>query len=245
MILWEIQTIPFDAWSMPSQNEEHVKLTPQNVEFALNEIYSGTSIGNILADQDKKSALIFVENENQGVVNGKIYRSSSQGQASRGGNGMNNNVFGYIGDWSVDLTVSENLLFKLLMTLAHLKTINTLFIKALIYSPKIMMLWVPLVGVLLQQMHITEHQELVLLQWFFNNIAGTSSGNGPFILDANNNVGQTVFGYASETGNISFASGFRNTAAGTTSVAMGNFNYATGDSSVAIEKRVMHKEQAQ
>ena len=51
---------PFDAWSMPSQNEEHVKLTPQNVEFALNEIYNGTSVGNIRADQDKKSALVFI-----------------------------------------------------------------------------------------------------------------------------------------------------------------------------------------
>ena len=71
----------------------------------------------------------------------------------------------------------------------------------------------------------------------FNNIAGTFSGNGPFILDATNNVGQTVFGYASRAlGNTSFASGYRNTASGTTSVAMGNFNYATGESSVAIGK---------
>ena len=97
---------------MPSQNEEHVKLTPQNVEFALNEIYNGTSVGNILADQNKKSALVFSENENQGVVNGKIYRSSSQGQASRGGNGMNNNVFGYIGDWSIDFNCFRKIWFS-------------------------------------------------------------------------------------------------------------------------------------
>ena len=32
---------PFDAWSMPTINEPHVQLTPENVEFALNEIFQG------------------------------------------------------------------------------------------------------------------------------------------------------------------------------------------------------------
>ena len=57
-----------------------------------------------------------------------------------------------------------------------------------------------------------------------------------------NNGGQAVFGRASRAAcPVSFASGYRNTASGTTSVAMGNFNYATGDSSVAIGKEIMHK----
>ena len=228
---------PFDAWSMPSQNEEHVKLTSQNVEFALNEIYNGTSVGNILADQNKKSALVFSENENQGVVNGKIYRSSSQGQASRGGNGMNNNVFGYIGDWSVDLTVSEKSASQASTDFGAFKDNQ----HSLYQGSEIL---------------TQNHDGMGAIGWGsftanaynrasgtgsvamgFNNIAGTFSGNGPFILDATNNVGQTVFGYASRAlGNTSFASGYRNTASGTTSVAMGNFNYATGDSSVAIGK---------
>ena len=228
---------PFDAWSMPSQNEEHVKLTPQNVEFALSEIYNGTSVGNILADQDKKSALVFSENENQGVVNGKIYRSSSQGQASRGGNGMNNNVFGYIGDWSVDLTVSEKSPSQAANDFGAFKDNQ----HPLYQGSDIL---------------TQNHDGMGAIGWGsftanaynrasgtgsvamgFNNIAGTFSGNGPFILDATNNVGQTVFGYSSRAlGNTSFASGFRNTASGPTSVAMGNFNYATGDSSVAIGK---------
>jgi hypothetical protein len=228
---------PFDAWSMPSQNEEHVKLTPQNVEFALNEIYNGTSVGNILADQDKKSALVFSENENQGVVNGKIYRSASQGQASRGGNGMNNDVFGYIGDWSVDLTVSEKSSSQAANDFGEFKDNQ----HPLYQGSDIL---------------TQNHDAMGAIGWGsfaanaynrasgtgsvamgFNNIAGTLSGNGPFILDATNNVGQTVFGYASRAiGNTSFASGYRNTASGTTSVAMGNFNYATGDSSVAIGK---------
>ena len=54
---------PFDAWSMPTQNEGHVQLTPQNVEFALNEIFNGESVVNIAADVDKKPALVFVENQ--------------------------------------------------------------------------------------------------------------------------------------------------------------------------------------
>jgi hypothetical protein len=218
---------PFDAWSMP----------PQNVEFALNEIYNGTSVGNILADQDKKSALVFSENENQGVVNGKIYRSASQGQASRGGNGMNNDVFGYIGDWSVDLTVSEKSSSQAANDFGEFKDNQ----HPLYQGSDIL---------------TQNHDAMGAIGWGsfaanaynrasgtgsvamgFNNIAGTLSGNGPFILDATNNVGQTVFGYASRAiGNTSFASGYRNTASGTTSVAMGNFNYATGDSSVAIGK---------
>ncbi|MFC5196448.1 T9SS type A sorting domain-containing protein [Bizionia hallyeonensis] len=31
-------TTPFDAWYMPNENEPHVTLTPQNVDFAINEI---------------------------------------------------------------------------------------------------------------------------------------------------------------------------------------------------------------
>ena len=58
------------------------------------------------ADQDKKPAIVFVENGNGDVFNGKIYASTVRG-ASRGGNGNSNDAFGNPGDWSVDLTVSE------------------------------------------------------------------------------------------------------------------------------------------
>ena len=96
---------PFDAWSMPTQNEGHVQLTPQNVEFALNEIFNGEA-QNISNDTDKKPAIVFVEDGGGNVFNGKIYASSARG-ASRGGNGNSNDVFGDPGDWSVDLVVSE------------------------------------------------------------------------------------------------------------------------------------------
>jgi len=59
-----------------------------------------------IADQDKKPAIVFVENGNQDVFSGKIYSSSVRG-ASRNGNGNSNGAFANQGDWSVDLVVSE------------------------------------------------------------------------------------------------------------------------------------------
>jgi hypothetical protein len=69
----------------------------------------------------------------------------------------------------------------------------------------------------------------------FNNLAGPSDSESLGI--TGDNIGQAVFGYGSRaTGNVSFASGQRNTASGSKSVAMGNFNYATGDSTLALGK---------
>ena len=48
-----------------------------------------------LADQDKKAAVIFVENGDQQVFNGKVYRSSVSG-AARDGNGNSNGAFANI-----------------------------------------------------------------------------------------------------------------------------------------------------
>ena len=59
-----------------------------------------------IPDQDKKSAIVFVEDSNQNVASGRIYASSLRG-ASRNGNGNANGAFGNIGDWSVDFVVSE------------------------------------------------------------------------------------------------------------------------------------------
>ena len=69
----------------------------------------------------------------------------------------------------------------------------------------------------------------------FNNLAGPSDSESLGI--TGDNIGQAVFGYGSRaTGNVSFASGRRNTAAGSHSVAMGHFNYATGDATIALGK---------
>ena len=196
--------------------------------------------GNILADQDKKSALIFVENGNGGVFNGQIYRSSLS-NAARNGNGNDSTGedtyrFGNIGDWSVDITVSEKSATQAANDFGGFKD-NT----HPLYQG--------------QDVLTQDHGGMGSLGWGsftanaynrasgtgsvamgFNNIAGTPNGNGNFGRDENNG-GQAVFGRASRAlGPVSFASGYRNTAAGQNSVAMGNYNYATGDSSVAIGK---------
>ena len=59
-----------------------------------------------VADQDKKPAVIFVEDGDQNPFNGKVYRSSVSG-AARSGNGNSNDAFANQGDWSVDLVISE------------------------------------------------------------------------------------------------------------------------------------------
>ena len=58
-----------------------------------------------LVDNAPQNAVIKVIGVGGG--GGKIYRSSLQGAASRSGNGNGNFAFGNIGDWSVDMNVSE------------------------------------------------------------------------------------------------------------------------------------------
>jgi len=69
----------------------------------------------------------------------------------------------------------------------------------------------------------------------FNTISGPQVGAAGGI--DGGNVGQFSAGWASRAiGNISTATGFRNTASGQSSVAMGGYNYATGDASIAMGK---------
>jgi hypothetical protein len=202
---------------------------------------SGDTGGNVSADQDKKPAIVFVENGNADPFNGMIYRSSVGG-AARNGNGNdstgeNNYRFGNLGEWSVDLTVSEKSATQASVDFGNFRD-NT----HPLYQG--------------QDVLTQEHGGMGALGWGsfsanaynrasgtgsvamgFHNIAGTNvADKGNFGRDENNG-GQAVFGRASRaTGPVSFASGYRNTASGTASVAMGNYNYATGDSSIAIGK---------
>ena len=69
----------------------------------------------------------------------------------------------------------------------------------------------------------------------FNTLAGPQDTQAGGI--DGGNVGQFSAGYASRAiGNVSTATGLRNTASGSTSVAMGNYNYATGDATIALGK---------
>ena len=235
---------PFDAWSMPSQNEEHVKLTPQNVEFALNEIYNGESDGNILNDQDKKPAIVFVENSNGSgdVVDGAIYISNVRGTDGNGnsftrtGNGNSNAFFGNPGAYSVDLTAANKTPSDAAGSHGNFKEENhPLYTDGDGNFSAISNGFGAVAYMSFAANGYNRASGLGSVAMGFNNLAGpqTSEAGG---VDGGN-VGQAVFGWASRAiGNISFASGFRNTASGSSSVAMGNYNYATGDSTISLGK---------
>ena len=193
-----------------------------------------TSAQDILPDQDKKPALVFVEDGNQNVASGRIYASSARG-ASRNGNGNSNGAFGNIADWSVDLVVSEKSPEQAANDFGGFRDNQHPLYQG--------------TDVLTQMSN-----GMGALGWgsFAANVYNRASGVGSAVFGFNNlagpsdseslgitgdNIGQAVFGYGSRaTGNVSFASGQRNTASGSKSVAMGNFNYATGDSTLALGK---------
>ena len=197
--------------------------------------FNKTSAQNILPDQEKKPALVFVENGNQDVAAGRIYASSLRG-ASRSGNGNSNGAFGNIADWSVDLVVSEK---------SPDQAANDFQGNTDDQHP----LYNQGTGALTQT-----STGLGALGWgsFAANVYNRASGAGSVALGFNNlagphdyeelginyaTIGQAVFGFSSRaTGNVSFASGYRNSALASFSVAMGNHNYATGDSTIALGK---------
>ena len=190
---------------------------------------------NIFDDRDKKPALVFVEDGNQNVAAGRIYASSARG-ASRGGNGNANGAFGNIADWSVDLVVSEK---------SPDQAANDFQGNRDDQHP----LYNQGTGALTQT-----STGMGALGWgsFAANVYNRASGAGSTAFGFNNLagpndyeegginygvIGQAVFGFSSRaTGNVSFASGYRNSALASFSVAMGNHNYATGDTTIALGK---------
>ena len=71
------------------------------LSFFVSEVYAQ------VPDQDKKPAIVFVEDGSQNVAAGRAYRSSLGG-ATRGGNGNSDNLkYGNIGDWALDLMITE------------------------------------------------------------------------------------------------------------------------------------------
>ena len=187
------------------------------------------------ADVDKKSALVFVENGSGDPFNGRIYASSARG-ASRGGNGNSNDAFGNLGQWAVDLIISEKTPAQAAGDLGgFLESGHPLYTGG-------------------DGSQSTLSTGFGALGWgsFGANAYNRSSGLGSVALGFNtlagpqdaaadeitgDNVGQFSAGYASRAiGNVSTATGFRNTASGGASVAMGNYNYATGDATIALGK---------
>ena len=188
-------------------------------------------------DSLKKSAIVFQENDDAGSVNnGKVYRSAAQGVASRQQNGGTNGAFAGQGDWSVDLVISE-------------KTPEQAAQQHGGFTESGHPLYTGGDG---NWSTISEGMGAAGWGSFAANAYNRASGLGAVAMGFTNlagpqvgaaggidggNVGQAVFGWASRAiGNISFASGFRNTASGTASVSMGNYNYATGDATIALGK---------
>ena len=188
-----------------------------------------------IADQDKKPAVIFVEDGDQNVFNGKVYASSARG-ASRDGNGNSNGAFANQGDWSVDLVVSEKSPEQASQDFGG-------------FTESGHPLYTGGDG---NWSTISEGMGAAGWGSFAANAYNRAAGLGSVALGFNTlsgpqvgaaggidggNVGQLSAGWGSRAiGNISTATGFRNTASGQASVALGNYNYATGDATIALGK---------
>jgi hypothetical protein len=193
------------------------------------------SSSGIVEDQNKKAAVIFVEDGDQNVFNGKVYASSARG-ASRDGNGNSNGAFANQGDWSVDLVVSEKSPEQASQDFGG-------------FTESGHPLYTGGDG---NWSTISEGMGAAGWGSFAANAYNRAAGLGSVALGFNTlsgpqvgaaggidggNVGQLSAGWGSRAiGNISTATGFRNTASGQASVALGNYNYATGDATIALGK---------
>ena len=206
-----------------------------NLLFALAFLFAIANVHGQAADQDKKPAIVFVENGNGDVFNGKIYASTVRG-ASRGGNGNSNDAFGNPGDWTVDLTVSEKSPQDAANSWGN-------FTES---GHPVYTLGDGSQGML--------HTGMGATGWgaFAANAYNRSSGVGSVALGfhtiagkpdvdqtviTGDNIGQFSVGWSVRaTGNRAFASGHRTVASGSDAVAMGNWSYATGDSTISLGK---------
>jgi len=188
------------------------------------------------ADVDKKSALVFVEDGGGTPAAGRIYASSARG-ASRNGNGNSNGAFGNIGDWSVDLVVSEKTPADAATSFGNnTESGHPLYTLGDGNQSMLSTGFGALGWASFGANAYNRSSGLGSVAMGFNTIAGpqTTQAGGP---QDSSNAGQFSAGYASRAiGNVSTATGFRNTASGGSSVAMGNYNYATGDATIALGK---------
>ena len=190
-----------------------------------------------IADQDKKAGVVFVEDGSENPQSGKIYRSSVSG-AARSGNGNSNGAFANLGDWSVDLVVSEKSPEDAAQSFGSFtESGHPLYTGgdgnwSTISEGMGAIGW----GAFAANTY-NRAAGLGGVALGFNTISGTQVGASGGPAGGGGNIGQFSAGYASRAiGNISTATGFRNTASGTASVSLGNYNYATGDSSIALGK---------
>jgi len=188
------------------------------------------------ADEAKKSALVFVEDGAGTVASGRIYASSARG-ASRNGNGNANDAFGNIGDWAIDLIISEKSPAQAAGDFGNfIESNHPLYDLGDGTQSTISTGFGALGWASFGANAYNRSSGLGSVAFGFNTLAGPQDTQAGGPTDGNN-VGQFSAGYASRAiGNVSTATGFRNTASGGASVAMGNYNYATGDATIALGK---------
>jgi len=186
-------------------------------------------------DQDKKPALVFVEDGSGTPASGRIYTSSVRG-ASRNGNGNSNDAFGNIGDWSVDLIVSEKSPGQAAGDFGNFSESGHPLYNLGDGNQSMLSTGFGALGWgSFGANAYNRSSGLGSVAMGFNTIAGPQDSQAGGI--DGGNVGQFSAGYASRAiGNVSTATGFRNTASGGSSVALGNYNYATGDATIALGK---------
>ena len=196
---------------------------------------SGDNGGSISSDKDKKSALVFVEDGSGNPAAGRVYTSSVRG-ASRNGNGNSNAAFGNIGDWSVDLIISEKSPSQAAGDFGNFTESGHPLYNLGDGNQSMLSTGFGALGWgSFGANAYNRSSGLGSVAMGFNTIAGPQDSQAGGI--DGGNVGQFSAGYASRAiGNVSTATGLRNTASGGASVALGNYNYATGDATIALGK---------
>lgn len=185
-------------------------------------IFAFTFNNNVHAQP--KSGTAHVEDGGGSSVSGRLYRSNSG--ASRGNNGDSNAAFGNIGDWSVDLTISE-------------QTPNS---AASNYGGDVARMDNGGFGAIARASfaagNYTRAHSLGSVAFGFVTIAGKADDRmaaGPFNGVDGGNVGQVAFGWKSvASGNGAVAMGHGSTASGAFSITTGNNNTASGEGAVAF-----------
>jgi len=191
------------------------------------------------ADNLKPAGLVFTENGEGQSYYQQLYRrgdNQNDGYWTRDGNGNSNSNFGNIGAWAADLTVSDRNpsdasgSFGGFTESGHPLYTGGDGNFSTISEGHGAIGWMTFTA-----NAYNRASGLGAASFGFNTIAGPQVGAAGGI--DGGNVGQFSAGWGSRAiGNISTATGKRNTASGEASVSMGNYNYATGDATIALGK---------
>ena len=205
--------------------------------------FATTSVYGQQNDDNKKPGVVYVENGNNETQAGRMYRAGvGIDYATRSYNGNSNDRFGNIGDWSVDLVITEKNAQQAAVDWGGGGFTDD---GHPVYTggdtnP-------------LSSMNMM-HTGMGATGWgsFAANAYNRSSGVGSVALGfhtiagkvdvdqtgiTGDNIGQFSVGWSVRaTGNRAFAQGHRTLAGGSDAVAMGNWSYATGQESIALGK---------